>query len=60
MSRLLLYSAGLGVNRVQVVLSGLVRVYFMLVWLYVFLKVGRSLLQKNQQKIIIIIIKINK
>ena len=47
-SRLLLYSAGSGVNRVQVVLSGFsVRLFcpgknFMSVWLYVFLGCTRA------------------
>ena len=37
-SRLLLYSAGSGVNRVQVVLPGFsLRLFCMYVWLYVFL-----------------------
>ena len=47
-SRLLIYSAGSGVNRVQVVLSGFSVVLFclgknlMYVWLYVFLDCSRA------------------
>ena len=40
-SRLLVYSAGSGVNRVQVVLSGFNK-RFMSVWLYVFLGCTRT------------------